>query len=234
MNSALEPEVVTIPEGDFLMGSDVHRKNERPVHRVWLDAFSIASLPVTRAEYHCFLEASGRSVPSNWHDRRFGDAKQPVVSTTWFDAEAYCQWLSAKTGKTYRLPTEAEREKAARGGGGGLDYPWGNNLPDWMDPYCRGDDVEQPDIVGLGPANGYGLYNMGDLVHEWCADWYSPDYYFQSPEYNPTGPAIGVRRASRGGSWRHHLKVTRCAARSSIPPNRGFSDYGFRITLSLT
>jgi formylglycine-generating enzyme required for sulfatase activity len=92
--------------------------------------------------------------------------------------------------------------------------------------------VEQPDLVGQDPPNGYGLHNMGDLVHVWCGDWYAADYYRVSAPCDPQGPATGVRRASRGGAWRHRVKVTRCAARSSLPPNRVFTDYGFRVACS--
>jgi formylglycine-generating enzyme required for sulfatase activity len=90
-----------------------------------------------------------------------------------------------------------------------------------------------PEPVGLYAPNAYGLYNVGDNVHEWCADWYDDGYYGHSPERNPQGPISGTRRASRGGSWRHHIKVTRTAARSSIPPEFQYADYGFRIARSL-
>jgi formylglycine-generating enzyme required for sulfatase activity len=83
--------------------------------------------------------------------------------------------------------------------------------------------------VGRGAPNLYGIYDLCENVHEWCADWYKTDYYAQSPARNPSGPATGERRASRGGSWRHHIKVSRVAARSSIPPAFQYADYGFRV-----
>ena len=215
------------------MGSEEGGKNERPAHSVTVDTFAIATTAVSRAEYELFLEQTGRPPPPFWDDPRFVDPRQPLVAPSWFDADEYCRWLSRQMDRPYRLPTEAEREKATRGGVEGGSYPWGDELPDWMDPHYRGDDVEKPDLVGSGPANGFGLHNMGDLVHEWCGDWYDADYYAASPAENPQGPATGVRRASRGGSWRHHIKVTRCAARSSTPPDRHFSDYGFRVAMSL-
>jgi len=89
-----------------------------------------------------------------------------------------------------------------------------------------------PEPVGLYSPNAYGLFNLGDNVHEWCSDWYDAGYYACSPERNPSGPSAGSRRASRGGSWRHHIKVTRTAARSSIPPEFKYADYGFRIARS--
>ncbi|MBT3343997.1 MAG: SUMF1/EgtB/PvdO family nonheme iron enzyme [Gemmatimonadetes bacterium] len=223
------PTLITIPAGQFTMGSPTGRKNERPVRRVHVDAFRLATTPVTRADYTAFMEATDHPAPGNWDDPRFAEPRQPVVAVTWFEAVAYCDWLTQEVGTALRLPTEAEREKASRGGVDDLDYPWGSELPDWMDPHHRGDDVERPDLVGQDPANGYGLHNMADLVHEWCSDWYDAGYYADAPDTNPLGPEAGVRRASRGGSWRHAIKVTRCAARSSILPDRRLTDYGFRV-----
>jgi sulfatase modifying factor 1 len=228
----IEPHLVRIPAGAYLMGSDSAQENEQPVHLVCLSAFAIGKCPVTNREYACFLQASGHGVPKSWNSPRFQHPDQPVVAVSWFDAMAYCRWLRGVSGRPYRLPTEAEWEKAARGGVDGRRFPWGNDLPDWMNPHGRGEAVEQPELVGRDPPNGYGLHNMGDLVHSWCHDWYAADYYRWSPPDNPQGPATGVRRVSRGGSWRHCLKVTRCAARSSLPPDRTFTDYGFRVALS--
>jgi formylglycine-generating enzyme len=228
----IEPELVAIPAGDFLMGSQVGQEDERPVHQVQVSAFAIGTFPVTNREYAYFLQATGQGLPKSWNDPRFNRPDQPVVAVSWFDAMAYCRWLGDVCGKPYRLPTEAEWEKAARGGVAGQRYPWGDDLPLWMNPYGRGEVVEQPDVVGQDPPNSYGVHNMGDLVHVWCSDWYAADYYWRSPPHDPQGPATGVRRASRGGSWRHRIKVTRCAARSSLLPDRTFTDYGFRVALS--
>jgi formylglycine-generating enzyme len=228
----IEPVLVTIPAGDFLMGSEAGQEDEQPVHRVWVSAFALAKYPVTNREYACFLRAAGHGAPKSWDEPRFNHPDQPVVAVSWFEAIAYCRWLSGMCRKAYRLPSEAEWEKAARGGVEGRRYPWGDELPQWMNPYGRGEAVEQPDLVGEDPPNGYGLHNMGDLVHVWCGDWYAADYYRKSAAHDPQGPASGVRRASRGGSWRHRMKVTRCAARSSLPPDRTFTDYGFRVALS--
>jgi sulfatase modifying factor 1 len=228
----IEPELVHLPEGFFCMGSAEGQEDERPVHRVWVSAFAMGKYPVTNREYACFLQTTGYEAPKAWTEPRFHHPDQPVVALSWFDAVAYCTWLRDVCRKPYRLPTEAEWEKAARGGGDGQRYPWGNDLPQWMNPYGRGEAFETPDLVGQDPPNGYGLHNMGDLVHVWCSDWYAADYYRRSLSQNPQGPATGVRRASRGGSWRHRIKVTRCAARSSLPPDRTFTDYGFRVALS--
>ncbi len=227
----LEPALVRIPAGEFWMGSEDGQEDERPVHRVWVDAFALGTYPITNREYACFLGATGYPAPRSWDDPRFNYPYQPVVAVSWFDAIAYCTWMSQVSGKHYRLPTEAEWERAARGGVEGWRFPWGNELPDWMVPYGRGEAVEQPDVVGHDPPNGYGLHHMGDLVHVWCSDWYDASAYQWSPARNPQGPPVGVRRASRSGSWRHRIKVTRCAARSSLPPDRTFTDYGFRVAL---
>jgi len=155
-----------------------------------------------------------------------------VTAVSWFEAIRYCEWLSATTGRKFRLPTEAEWERAARGGREGELYPWGDAAPQALPGYAERSAAywrTGPEPVGRGDPNGYGLYNMCDNVHEWCSDWYSPGYYALSPERNPRGPETGERRSSRGGSWRHHIKVSRCAARSSIPPQFQYADYGFRV-----
>jgi sulfatase modifying factor 1 len=223
-----EPVMRRIPEGWFQMGCDAGRDDEKPAHRVWVDAFELAAFQTTNAEYARFLRDMRHPAPLLWEDPNFANPAQPVVAVSWFDAGDYCEWLSRALGKKYRLPTEAEWERAARGGVEGETFPWGHcapeELPDYASRWKSG-----PEAAGLYDPNPYGLYNLGDNVHEWCADWYDAGYYAVSPERNPQGPASGSRRASRGGSWRHHIKVTRTAARSSIPPEFKYADYGFRV-----
>lgn len=216
--------LVRIEAASFLMGSDIGQENERPVHRVDLDAFALGLYPVTNREYDFFVQCTGRSPLSHRKDPQFDDPRQPVVAVSWFDAVSYCEWLSSQAGRRFRLPTEAEWECAARGGVVGKLYPWGDDRLDDDARWIRG-----PEAVRGGAPNGYGLYGMCENVHEWCSDWYGPDYYTASPQRNPRGPETGVRRVSRGGSWRHHIKVTRCAARSSLPPDLRYTDYGFRV-----
>ncbi len=213
------------------MGCEEGRDDERPVHRVWTDAFEMAVYQVRNRDYEPFLQATGHPVPPNWVDPDFNDPDQPVVGINWIEATKYCAWLSTVTGRRYRLPSEAEWEQAARGGHEGWLYPWGNEPPHSQPEYQKrwGRDVRGPLPVGQSEPNPFGVYDLCENVHEWCADWYRGDYYARSPERNPTGPESGERRASRGGSWRHHVKVSRCAARSSIPPLFQYADYGFRV-----
>jgi len=210
------------------MGSESGQDNERPVHRVWVDEFELCIYQVTSAEYEKYLAASGHRKPLHWDDANFNNPNQPVVAPSWFDAVAYCDWLSRITRRRYRLPTEAEWERAARGGVEGKPYSWGDAPPESLANYSMR-WKNGPEVVGQDPPNAFGLFDIGANVHEWCADWYSADFYATSPERNPQGPAEGKRRASRGGSWRHYTKVSRCAARSSIPPEFQYADYGFRV-----
>jgi len=227
------PARVSIPEGFFLMGSEDGPDNEKPLHRVWVDSFLIGKFPVTNREYKIFVEESGFQEPPFWSEEMFSRPEKPVVGASWHDAVAYCDWLSKRTGHHFRLPTEAEWERAARGGREGKQYPWGDEPP-WERSYPGYDlDTGGPQRVGLNEPNGFGLYDMSEGVHEWCSDFYDPSYYQNSPERNPQGPPSGKRRASRGGSWRHRIKFSRSAARSSLPPTFRYADYGFRLAMSL-
>ncbi|MGA3326182.1 MAG: formylglycine-generating enzyme family protein [Terriglobia bacterium] len=227
----IDPPCVVVPAGDFLMGCEQGRDEERPVHRVWVEAFEMAIHQVPNRDFAVFMQATRHPAPPKWEQAGFDDPDHPVVSVSWFEAQKYCQWLEDLTGHQYRLPTEAEWERAARGGDEGWLYPWGDDAPQARADYHQrwGGDVLGPLPVGRGTPNPYGLYDLCENVHEWCADWYKMDYYAQSPGHNPPGPAAGERRASRGGSWRHHVKVSRVAARSSIPPAFQYADYGFRV-----
>lgn len=226
-----EPELARIPAGSFLMGSTCGQENERPVHRVSLDAFALARLQVTNEEYRMFLLATGIAPPRFWKDTQLSGPRQPVVGVSWFDAAHYCQWLSEMSGYIYRLPTEAEWEYGARGGSGECAFPWGDTPPSEQPRFAERWQ-NGPEPVGESHCNAFGLFEMCENVHEWCSDWFDPNYYAVSPERNPLGPVSGQRRASRGGSWRHHVKIARCAARSSIPPSFQYADYGFRVACS--
>jgi sulfatase modifying factor 1 len=215
-----------VPAGAFLMGSDSGQEDERPVHRVQVDGFQMSVYPVTRAEYAGFIEATGHDAPRDWTDPALAGDDRPVVGVSWHDAVAYCGWCAAG-GDPQRLPTEAEWERAARGGIEGAAFPWGVDIPSWLPGGGRG-PLPGPWPVTLGDPNPYGLHGIAANVHEWCADWHDRGYYSVSPERNPPGPASGVRRASRGGAWRHAVTISRCAARSKIDPSYRYTDYGFR------
>ena len=231
-SAIVEPAPVAIPEGWFLMGSECGQDCERPIHRVWVDAFLLAATQVTNTQYECFLSVTGAPSPPFWNDKNFNHPQQPVAGVSWFEAERYCMWLRSQTGRSYRLPSEAEWERAARGGVEQRLFPWGDDppqsLPDYEKRWLTGPEA----VAGYRP-NAFGLYDMCENVHEWCGDWYDANYYADSPERNPRGPAGGSRKASRGGSWRHHVKVARCSARSSIPPEFQYADYGFRVACDL-
>jgi len=221
-------ELVHIPGSSFQMGSNLLRDDERPVHRVWVDAFQLGASQVTNAEYAEFSRATGHDSAPFAHQPELAHPEQPVVGVSWIDATQYCLWLSERTGRRFRLPFEAEWECAARGGLEQALYPWGDEPPQSRAHYetrwRRG-----PEPVASQSPNAFGLFDISENVHEWCSDWYDRDAYAASPERNPRGPEAGTRRVSRGGSWRHRVKISRCAARSSLPPQFRYADYGLRI-----
>ena len=215
-------ELVEVTAGWFWMGWDEGLPGERPHHRVWLDAFAVARAPVTNAEYARFLEAADAPAPPWWENPRFNDPAQPAVGVHWFEAALYCDWLSGERGRRCRLPSEAEWEKAARGGLENMRYPWGRERPVMA-------SFDKPPKGADTPANPLGLVALSGVCHEWCLDWADDGYYAASPERNPKGPPHGTRRASRGGAWRHQDPWSPVAHRSSLPPDLRYSDYGFRV-----
>jgi formylglycine-generating enzyme required for sulfatase activity len=227
-----EPETVLIPGGEFSMGCDEGAACERPVHRVNVEAFGIGRYTVNNLQYRRFVEDTDYAIPPSWADPRFTHPDQPVTCVSWHDANAYCDWLTRGTGKDYRLPTEAEWERAARGGVEARLYTWGDQPPEHQRDYHEY-WKSGPEPGGRRPASTFGLYDISENVHEWCADWFDADYYSSSPARNPRGPAAGSRKASRGGSWRHKIKIARVAARSSIPPDYRYNDYGFRVVVAV-
>jgi len=229
---AIAPTLVRIPATWFLMGSDRGQDCERPIHRVWIDSFLLAATQVTNAEYGRFLRSMPAAPPPFWNDHKFNHPKQPVAGVSWHESVRYCEWLSSLSGRNFRLPTEAEWECAARGGLEQKQFPWGDEPPQSLPNYAAR-WLTGPEPVARYAPNAYGLYDICDNVHEWCSDWYDPKYYAVSPERNPHGPEEcpmrPARKSSRGGSWRHHIKVARSSARSSIPPDFQYADYGFRV-----
>jgi formylglycine-generating enzyme required for sulfatase activity len=210
--------MIDVPGGRFRMGSESGRPDERPVREVEVGAFSLGRTPVTRAQYAAFLATGAAETPPWWLHPDFAHPDQPVVGVTWFEAASYASWLSSAVGGAWRLPTEPEWERAARGGLDQAPTPWGDALP--ADEVPEG-ALRGPWVAGRGTPNAYGLCDMGTIVHEWCADRYGPE---------PAAPGDPpARRASRGGSWRHHVRWSPPAARSSLPPDFRYADYGFRV-----
>ncbi|MCU0288158.1 MAG: formylglycine-generating enzyme family protein [Acidobacteria bacterium] len=185
---------------------------------------------VTNEQYKKFLNDNpGYVLPSYLNQRDFNDPGQPVVGVSWYDAVAYCDWLSAKTKGKYRLPTEAEWEKAARG----IDsrtYPWGNSDPDIYKANFM-QQFNKPLLYNENPQGSsvYGLMNMAGNVYEWCSDWYGENYYNNGDNRNPVGFLEGTRKIVRGGSWRESAFFLRCAARNSYPPETKNEFIGFRV-----
>ena len=154
-----------------------------------------------------------------WEDGHPGERPRHRV---WLDATNYCRWRSASAGARVRLPSEAEWEKAARGGLDGARFPWGGARPERT-------GFDRPPRPADTPANPWGLLALSGVCHEWCLDWEDETYYARSPERDPRGPETGTRRVSRGGAWRHQDPWSPVAHRSSLPPDLRYSDYGFRL-----
>jgi len=225
--------MVLIPEGEFEMGYNDGHEDEKPAHKVFLKAFYMDVYEVTNAQYKKFVDATNYKKPASWIEPTLSGADQPVVRVTWYDALEYCKWA----GK--RLPTEAEWEKAARGGLVGKLYPWGDKLfHDNANYYGTGgkDFWETPATIGTFDPNSYGLFDMSGNVQEWCADWYDAKYYSTSPNQNPTGLKSGTMVVTRGGSWGDDVQNSknsglRVAKRRSLDPYETDNYTGFRCAM---
>jgi formylglycine-generating enzyme required for sulfatase activity len=239
------PGMVFVSAGEFEMGctrSDCFSQ-EFPQHKVYLDGYFIDIFEVTNAKYTQCVTAGACTPPgangSHTRDHYYDNpiyADYPVTHVSWDYAQDYCQWVKK------RLPTEAEWEKAAQGN---LDpfifrYPWGDEAPvcdigsrhGAQSSDCSPEDTVQ--VGSFGP-NGYGLYDMAGNVWEMVNDWWDPLYYSHSPYSNPTGPASGTEKVSRGGSWNYNSEALRWTFRNHCNPDTGggpgdwgYHDIGFR------
>ncbi len=254
--------MVLISAGDFQMGTEPSEVEElvqwankwlsepeagwdfgreTPRHTVYVDTFHIDKYEVTNALYKIFMDATGHNAPRYWDADRYNALEQPVVGVSWYDAKAYAGWASK------RLPTEAEWEKAARGGLVAKRFSWGDSDPDGSQ--CNfadksadfnysaksvDDGYQFIAPVGSFTPNAYGLYDMAGNVWEWCEDWYDEKYYAISPKYNPTGPSSGTSRVLRGGSWDYVIYHLRAACRGGNAPADKSIYAGFRCVQDVT
>ena len=243
------------------MGSLEGGEDERPPRSVQIDAFHVSVHAITVDQYSVFVHETGHPAPSlrdlplvvtSQHELPFRElaapyvwrsgepprerGRHPVTLVTHGDAMAYCRWLSGRIGQLVRLPTEAEWERASRGGLEQKRYPWGDEIDS-----SRANFLTEPALkrhrgtrpVGSYPPTGFELYDMAGNVWQWVADWYGAEAYRDGDERNPRGPAQGVFRVLRGGSWvTHDVKQLRCAHRHTVPPDTYAYSVGFRVVYS--
>jgi formylglycine-generating enzyme required for sulfatase activity len=274
--------MVLIPAGEFQMGDHHDGMRDAPVHAIYVDAFHMDTYEVTKALWDTVRAWGLANGYTDSYAGGGKGADHPVVYVNWYDCVKWCNARSEEEGRTpcyytdaalttlyktgevapyvkwdangYRLPTEAEWEKAARGGTAGRRFPWSdadtiqharaNYCSFWVGgvpfyPYDTSptEGYHPTFAVGGGPytspvgyfaPNGYGLYDMAGNVFEWCNDWYGSTYYSSSPYSNPTGPATGTSRVLRGGGWYLHAYHCRVANRYNYPPDYRVSSHGFR------
>lgn len=220
--SSTDFEMVSVQGGTFQMGSNDCDSNEKPIHSVTLSSFEIGKYEVTQAQW---VKVMG-SNPSDF----IGD-NLPVNQVSWNNIQTFIRVLNEQTGLTYRLPTEAEWEFAARGGNSsnGYIYAGSNTIGDVAEYEGNNDTSAKP--VGGKQANELGIYDMSGNVIEWCNDWY--DSYGSDAVSNPTGPASGSDRVLRGGAYSFSAPKCRVDSRDGIAPNFEFAMFGFRLARSL-
>jgi sulfatase modifying factor 1 len=237
INPQDKAQMVLIQAGEYTMGSNEWYNDERPPHKVYLNAFYIDKYEVTNAQYKKFVQATAHRIPENSLDPEYdlwekdgsfpGEiAQQPVVNVSWNDAVAYARWA----GK--RLPTEAEWEKAARGADQ-RRYPWGNEPPDKNRAHFAGSwagEVHTYRAIDsfVNGASPYGIIQMAGNISEWVADWYDPHYYKLSPVKGPIGPNTGTYRVVRGGAFISPAFYLRCTDRDFDIPDDRSNSIGFR------
>jgi formylglycine-generating enzyme required for sulfatase activity len=221
-----------IPAGEFMMGENIDRSyQEGPEHLVYVGAFWMDESEVTNAMYSICVDAGACEPPGG---KQFGDpafADHPVARVEWYKAMNYCGWAGG------RLPTEAEWEKAARGGLVQKPYPWGDEQPDCTPGAVNGANSaycgEQVMPVKQFSPNGYGLYDMAGNVAEWVYDWYGDDFYADSPYENPSGPVEhkSNERVRRGGSFENLVEGLRTSTRVGQPDFLDPASTGFRCMI---
>ncbi len=236
------PEMIFVKGGSFMMGSNDGYDDEKPIHKVILSDFYISKYEVTVAQYRQFCKETKHPFPSKpdkfWYDEHdkvrewIWRDDNPIVNVDWYDAMAYCKWLSKKTGEKYSLPTEAQWEYAAKGGQKTHNYKYAgsNSLKEvaWYDEttYERG-----PRSVGQLKPNELGIYDMSGNAFEWCLDNYGP--YPAKTVKNPQGPKKGQYKVVRGGSWYYVDEFCRVTQRDCPKPSLKMFVYGFRVVKNI-
>lgn len=260
-NNVLMPEIIAVEGGRFEMGNNDpavnpdYGKDFAHVHTLEVSDFRMSRFLITNAQYLAFCEATGREPPippKGWGDDLHLYPNHPIVKVNSRDAEAYANWLSGISGDTYRLPTEAQWEYAARAGVDGKNFIFGDewhidgaNISIWRIGEIPGRDgwkvwwdsegdqmsKSQPMTTRVGsfPPNGWGFYDMAGNVWEWMHDWYQADYYTVSPEKDPMGPPSGDEKVLRGCSWYNQPDVCFIATRDRYAPELRLYYNGFRV-----
>ncbi|MBK8920728.1 MAG: formylglycine-generating enzyme family protein [Saprospirales bacterium] len=238
------PDLAPIPEGEFWMGSGEDDRwalqHEKPLRKVFLSGYTIGRTPVTNGQFADFVRATGHVAPGHWERTPpvGQNAMHPVCFVTWQDAIAYCKWLSSRTGMEYQLPTEAQWEKAARGG---LEA---NPHPRRLFPH--GNAGFNPAFGNFGGLEGrttpvghfpkgrspYGCLDMAGNVSEWCLDTYFPDAFDHLPLRNPCALGPG-KKVLKGGSWRSEAAHLRCSNRYFFDPSLASYGIGFRVVSTI-
>ena len=213
--------MIDVAGGTFQMGKSAMGSNIEPVHNVTLSPYSIGQTEVTQELW----EAVMGSNPSD-----FKGAKLPVEQVSWNDCQTFITKLNQLTGQTFRLPTEAEWEYAARGGNQSMGYTYaGSNTLDEVAWYWSSNSSSMTHDVATKSPNELGLYDMSGNVWEWCQDWYGS--YSSSAQTNPTGPSTGSRRVNRGGGWTGNAGNCRVSTRSNYSPTYTGIILGLRLAL---
>ena len=249
------PDMVFVQGGAFKMGSNDGGNDEKPIHSVYVDNFYMGKYEITVAQFAAFIKESAYVTTAEREDssrvwdgsawvwkrgvfwkhgvsgslRPQSEYNHPVIHVSWHDATAYCEWLSRKTSKKYRLPTEAEWEFAARGGNRSNEYKYsGSNTIDDVAWYSD-NSGKVTHTIGTKLSNELGIFDMTGNVWEWCSDWYDENYYKNSVAQNPKGAQSGSLRVLRGGSWFSNDINCRSSYRSWYAPNIRNYSFGFRL-----
>jgi formylglycine-generating enzyme required for sulfatase activity len=246
ITNSLGMKLMLIPEGKFTMGSPTDEKeryDDELQHEVTIPkAFYMGAYEVTQEEYTKIIGNNNCHFSANGYGRNqvkgLDTNKFPMEMVSFHEAVSFCEKLSAKeeekkAGRTYRLPTEAEWERACRGGAKTqVPFHFGKTISSKGANIATA--ITRPCKVGSYKPNAFGLYDMHGNVCEWCSDWYDKDYYESSPKKGPTGPKSGYSRIHRGGSWAYYARNCRSAARDNADPNGRYHDLGFRVVMEVS